>query len=79
MGTCSVRKKIDCRAGSAFLFFVHRPEREARRAANLSARAFFRNAREVEENAKRNYSGGEVFNLIDAEVRKRRKAVKERL
>jgi hypothetical protein len=35
-------------------------------------------AREVEEIAKRNYSGAAVFNQVDAEVRKRRKQVKER-
>jgi len=45
----------------------------------MMVRGCFGNARKVEENAKRNYSGGSVFNWIDAEVRKRRKAVKERL
>src|ERR1700722_2471676 len=48
-------------------------------ASNCGMRGCCGDAREVEENAKRNYSEGAVFNLIDAKVRKRRKALKERL
>jgi hypothetical protein len=63
---CSVLHRVFIRA---VLAAGQREKRQA--ASNHCVRGYYGNARKVEQNAKRNYSGGSVFNQVDAEVRKR--------
>jgi hypothetical protein len=60
---CSVLHRVFIRA---VLAAGQREKRQA--ASNHCVRGYYGNARKVEQNAKRNYSGGSVFNQVDAEV-----------